>query len=192
VIILGIDPGTKGGLAIVSDGNGVGTLIDAIDIPTIGNGARERVDVMTVRDWIERHKPDLALIERSQAMPKQGASSGFKYGKATGALEATVMLCTVPLEIIEPTSWKRHWHLPPKDKERSRQRALELFPAVHAFLQRKKDHGRAEAILIALYGLRNSRVIAAPPGAQPGSNMKSEQLDLPSCSFPSEVSRHDH
>jgi crossover junction endodeoxyribonuclease RuvC len=177
VIVLGIDPGIRGGLAIVGDGNGVGTLIDAVDIPTVADGARERVAVLTVRDWITRHEPKLALIERAQAMPRQGASSGFKYGRAVGALEGAVALCGIPLEITEPTSWKHFWKLPPK-KEFSRQRALELFPSAHALFARKKDHGRAEAALIALYGLRNSRVIAAPTAAQPGSNMKSEQRDL--------------
>jgi crossover junction endodeoxyribonuclease RuvC len=169
MIILGVDPGIRGGLAVVSDTDGIAMLIDAIDIPTIGTGARERVDVAAVRDFIERYKPALALIERTQAMPRQGASSGFKYGRATGALETAIILCAVPIEIVEPTAWKRHWRLPGKDKERARQRALELFPAAHGLLARKKDHGRAEAALIALFGIRNSRVIAAPPGAQPGS-----------------------
>jgi crossover junction endodeoxyribonuclease RuvC len=168
-VALGIDPGIRGGLAVVDDHDGVGHLLGAIDIPVIGTGARERVDVAAVRDWILQHRPGFALIERAQAMPRQGASSGFKYGRATGALEAAVVVCAVPLEIIEPTAWKRFWKLPPKDKERSRQRALELFPAAHTLLARKKDHGRAEAALLAFYGLRNSRVIAAPPGAQPGS-----------------------
>src|SRR5262245_16773827 len=155
MLVVGVDCGVKGGLAAVADGNGVGTLLDAIDIPTVGDGARERVDVMAVRNWIQRHKPDFALIERAQAMPRQGASSGFKYGRATGALEAAVTLCAIPLEIIEPTAWKRFWKLPPKDKERSRQRALELFPAAHALLARKRDHGRAEAALIALTSVRH-------------------------------------
>ena len=97
-------------------------------------------------------------------MPKQGASSGFKYGRAVGALEATIVLCAVPIQIVEPSVWKRYWHLAGKDKERARQRALELFPSAHALLTRKK-----EAALIALYGLRNFRGNAAPPGAQPGS-----------------------
>jgi crossover junction endodeoxyribonuclease RuvC len=162
VIVLGIDPGIRGGHAIVGDGNGGGTLIDAVDIPTVGDGARDRVSVLMVRDWITRHKPNLALIERAQAMPRR-------------ALEAAVALCGIPLEITEPTSWKHFWKLPPKNKEFSRPRALELFPSAHALLARKKDHGRAEAALIGLDGLRASRVIAAPPGAQPGSNMKSEQ-----------------
>jgi crossover junction endodeoxyribonuclease RuvC len=162
--ILGIDPGIRGGLAIVNDGNGIGRLLDATDIPTVGDGAKERVDVAAVRDWLQHHKPAFALIERAQAMPRQGASGGFKSDRATGAL------CATPLEIIEPTARKTFWKLPPKGKERSWQRALELFPAAHGLLARKLDHGRAEAALIALYGLRNSRLTAAPPGAQPGSN----------------------
>jgi crossover junction endodeoxyribonuclease RuvC len=171
MFVCGIDPGIRGGLAIVNDVNGIGALRDTIDIPTIGDKARERVDVLTVRVWIERHRPDFALIERAQAMPRQGASSGFKYGRAVGALEAAVMLCGVPLEIIEPTAWKRFWKLPPKDKERSRQRALELFPAAHALLARKLDHGRAEAALIAVFGIRNSRSIAAPSEAPINANL---------------------
>jgi hypothetical protein len=174
MIVLGIDPGIRGGLAVVSDRDRIGTLIDAIDIPVVGSGARERVDVAAARDFVRQHRPDIALVERAQAMPRQGSSSGFKYGKATGALEAAIVLCAVPLEIVEATAWKHFWKLPPKDKERSRQRALELFPSAHALLARKKDHGRAEASLIALYGLRTSRAVPTSPG----SNMKSEQLGL--------------
>jgi crossover junction endodeoxyribonuclease RuvC len=169
VIALGIDPGIRGGLAVVSNDGERVVMVDAIDIPAIGSGARERVDAIAVQNFIRRHAPTLALIERAQAMPRQGASSGFKYGRATGALEAAIVLSSIPIEIVEPSIWKRHWRLPGKDKEFARQRALELFPAAHAFFARKKDHGRAEAALLALYGLRNSRVIAAPPGAQPGS-----------------------
>jgi crossover junction endodeoxyribonuclease RuvC len=129
VKLLGIDPGIHGGLAIVDADDGVGVLVDVIDIPTIGTGARERVDVVAIRDWILRHQPAFALVERAQAMPRQGASSGFKYGRATGALETVVALCAVPIEIVEPSVWKRAFRLPGKDKEAARQRALELFPA---------------------------------------------------------------
>jgi hypothetical protein len=80
----------------------------------------------------------------------------FKFGRAVGSIEATVVLCGIPHEIVEPSIWKRHFHLPGGDEERARQRALELFPAAHALLARKKDHGRAEAALIALHGLTKS------------------------------------
>jgi hypothetical protein len=61
------------------------------------------------------------------------------------------------MEIVEPSAWKKYWHLPGKDKEAARQRALPLFPAAHTLLARKRDHGRAEAALLALYGFHNSR-----------------------------------
>jgi hypothetical protein len=80
-------------------------------------------------------------------MPKQGASSGFKYGRAVGALEAVLACCEIPMTIVEPTAWKKAHHLRGGDKEAGRQRALQLFPAAHALLARKMDHGRAEALV---------------------------------------------
>jgi len=59
------------------------------------------------------------------------------------------------MTIIEPTAWKKAHHLRGGDKEGGRQRALQLFPSAHALLARKKDHGRAEAALIALAGVNH-------------------------------------
>ena len=156
--ILGVDPGIHGGLAIVAIDNATAPqLVDAIDIPVAGIGAKERVDVLALRAWIATHQPQHALIERAQAMPKQGASSsGFKYGRATGAIEAVIACCRIPTTIIEPSAWKKFRGLRGGEKESGRQRALQLFLAAHALLTRKKDHGRAEATLIALYGAKSS------------------------------------
>ena len=95
--ILGVDPGIHGGLAIVFvDANGAAPqLVDAIDIPVTGVGAKERVDVLAIRNWLAQHTPQHAFIERAQAMPKQGASSGFKYGRAVGAIEAVIACCAI-------------------------------------------------------------------------------------------------
>lgn len=149
--VLGVDPGIHGGLAIVElNGSTAPLLIDAVDIPVIGIGAKERVDAIALRTWIEAHRPDHAQFERGQAMPKHGASSGFKYGRAIGALEAAIALCGIPMTIIEPSVWKKFHGLRGGEKEASRQRALQLFPTAHALLARKKDHGRSEAALLAL------------------------------------------
>ena len=140
-------------LAVVAIANGAApVLVECIDIPVVGTGAKERVDVAAIRNFIDRHRPVRTLIERAQAMPRQGSSSGFKYGRAVGAIEATVALCSIPMEIVEPSAWKRFWHLPGKDKEAARQKAVQLFPGAHAVLARKRDHGRSEAMLVALYG----------------------------------------
>src|SRR5262249_36433339 len=85
---LGGDSGIRGGLAVVDINDGTASqLVDAIDIPTTGVGAKERVDVLAIRAWIRLHQPQHAFIERAQAFPKQGSSSGFKYGRAVGAIE---------------------------------------------------------------------------------------------------------
>ena len=113
--VVGVDPGIAGGLAIVEIiDDAAPVVVSAIDVPIVGSGAKERVDVLAIRDWIELHRPAFACIERAQAMPEQGASSGFKYGRAVGALEATVALCGVPVQIVEPSLWKCALRLPGK------------------------------------------------------------------------------
>jgi Holliday junction resolvasome RuvABC endonuclease subunit len=100
--VLGIDPGINGGAAIIEITDGAAPrLLDAIDVPTVGSGAKQRVNVAGLRQWIQSHRPDYAAVERGQAMPRQGASSGFKFGRACGALEATVACCEIPVSIIE-------------------------------------------------------------------------------------------
>jgi Holliday junction resolvasome RuvABC endonuclease subunit len=169
--ILGADGGIRGGLAVIDIVDGTAPqLIDAIDIPVAGVGAKERVDALSVRAWIETHRPDHAVIERAQVMPKQGASSGFKYGRAIGSLEAVIACCEIPLTIIEPTAWKKFHGLRGGEKEASRQRALMLFPSSHTLFARKKDHGRAEAAVIAL---THQRVSALAEKAQPTAPISS-------------------
>jgi crossover junction endodeoxyribonuclease RuvC len=149
----GVDVGVRGGAAAIGvDDNGVVRLLDAIDIPTTGVKAKERVDAIALRSWLAKYQPQHVYVERAQALPRQGSSSGFKYGRAVGAIEAIIVCCEIPLTIIEPSAWKNFHHLYGKDEEGSRQRALQLFPAAHELFARKKDHGRAEAALIALYG----------------------------------------
>jgi crossover junction endodeoxyribonuclease RuvC len=153
MIIAGIDPGIRGGLAVIHvNGGSAPLLLEAVDIPTVGTGARERVDVIALRDWVRKQKPEWAYIERAQAMPKQGSSSGFKYGRSVGAIEAILVCCEVPVTIIEPSAWKAFHHLRGKDKEAGRQRAIEIFPHAHKCFARKMDHGRADAALIAFFG----------------------------------------
>lgn len=161
MIVLGIDPGLTGGLALIESGERP-RVIKAIDIPITGSDAKQRIDVTAVIRFMKGASH--GFIERAQAMPDQGASSGFIYGRAVGALEACVIGMGIPLTVIESSAWKKtHGLIKPSGmdgkawgkvvKENSRQRALQLFPEAHEMLARKMDHGRAEAILIARHGL---------------------------------------
>lgn len=153
--VLGIDPGLSGGLAIVKAGPHSNSLIGAIDIPVAGEDAKKRIDVSVIVRWLQEYEPDVAYIERAQAMPDQGASSGFHYGRAVGYLEATCLAMFIPLHIIEVRAWKKLFQLPGKlngGAEMARQRVIQMFPDKAHLFARKKDHGRAEAALIAAYG----------------------------------------
>jgi hypothetical protein len=66
----GCDPGIHGGQAVVVLEDGAAPqLFDAIDIPTAGLKAKERVDTIALRDWIVGHQPQHAFIECGQTMP---------------------------------------------------------------------------------------------------------------------------
>jgi Holliday junction resolvasome RuvABC endonuclease subunit len=131
--VLGIDPGAvSGGLAILEIMDGAALqLVHVIDLPTVGVKAKQRIDVLALRNWIQQHRPDHAYIERGQAHPQQGASSGFKYGRGCGSLETVIQLLEIPMTIVEPSVWKRKFHLRGKDKEGARQLALLQFPNKH-------------------------------------------------------------
>jgi crossover junction endodeoxyribonuclease RuvC len=159
--IVGVDPGLSGACALLEIANSDTTLVDVIDAPIIGSGAKQSVDVIQLQEWLLRHAPRCAFLERAQAMPKQGASSGFKYGRVVGALEAVLTVSAIAITMIEPSKWKRHFHLQGADKEGARGLAIRLYPGRHHFFARKKDHGRAEAVLIALYGAQT--VLHAEP-----------------------------
>jgi hypothetical protein len=139
--ILGIDPGVCGGIALLTS-----DAIEAHDIPTVAGELNVDELLRIIRDA----KPDMGVIERASSRPRQGVSSTFKFGQAYGALRAIVSLCQVPQHLVSPTVWKRHFALD-ADKEKSRALAIRLWPGCGLF-NRKKDHGRAEAALIARYG----------------------------------------
>jgi hypothetical protein len=160
--ILGVDCGIRGGLAVLEiNDNTAPQMLAAIDAPVVGVKAKERIDVIALQEWLLQHKPAHAYVERAQSMPRQGSSSGFKYGKATGSLETTIVLCGIPIEIIEASAWKKFFHLHAGDKEGARQLALQRFPSAHALLARRKDHNRAEAMLIALFASARAGRVAA-------------------------------
>ena len=139
--ICGIDPGVTGGIAFVRGGE-----VIAIDIPS----ADGEIDIGAVIDQLKLFNPTVAFIERASARPGQGVSSTFNFGAAYGALKACVAAHGVPVHLVSPAKWKKHFGLD-SDKEKSRALAIRLWPRSEAF-RRKKDHGRAEAALIARYG----------------------------------------
>ena len=118
----------------------------------MGEGKNRVVNPIALAEIIRRWSPTEAIVERVHAMPAQGVSSTFKFGHTAGRIDATVLLCGVPMRLVTPRQWKRYFRLGP-DKEDARRLAIERHPRIADRLDRKKDEGRAEALLIATYHL---------------------------------------
>mgnify|MGYP000013443805 CR=1 FL=1 len=155
MIILGIDPGLTGALALV----GKGGLIDMQDMPvmprSVGGTVKSQVNAaglhQLLQEWVRGHDKNefMVFIERVNAMPKQGSASTFSLGHTTGIIEGVICAYGLAHEMIQPHAWKKHFKLT-SDKDHARALAQRYYP--EAALSRKKDHGRAEAALIARYG----------------------------------------
>jgi crossover junction endodeoxyribonuclease RuvC len=141
--ILAIDPGLTGGVALYFPAQ---DAITAEDMPVVGGD----VDVATLSARIAQMKPDLAIVELVASRPGQGVASVFRFGVGFGMVRGVVAASGVPMHLVTPAKWKRHFGLD-SDKEKARALALRLWPTRADLFSRKKDHGRAEASLLARY-----------------------------------------
>lgn len=143
--VMGIDPGLSGAIAFIFESDPHRIAVE--DMPVVDGNVSAPILAQTIRKFA----PSYAVIEHVNAMPKQGVSSTFNFGKAFGQVIGVGGALNIPLHFVTATKWKRRFHLS-ADKEEARAMALRLFPACATSFARKKDHGRAEAALIAKYG----------------------------------------
>ena len=152
MIIAGVDPGAQGAIAIIdSDLN----VFMVADMPK---------DNKTFVDIIRnnKYKPDVTFMEDVHALPKQSTVASFTFGKNVGKAELLAW-CLGNVRPVTPTVWKKKLCLKRDSKEskteykhKSIELAKRLFPEAEYCLKASKD-GRAEALLIAYYGLLNER-----------------------------------
>lgn len=136
-----------------------GTKLIVEDVPTVTYKASKKnktvINLPALADLFNVFfsGADHAYVEQVNAMPGQGVTSMFNFGEAYGTLKMGVAMAGVPYTLISPVKWKAEMALN-SDGEKSRSRALTLFPAESKFFARKMDHNRAEAALLAWYGYR--------------------------------------
>ncbi|MGE5548417.1 MAG: hypothetical protein ACM33T_16045 [Solirubrobacterales bacterium] len=92
-----------------------------------------------------------AFVEAVGAMPGQGVSSVFAFGKVFGLVLGILAANFIPHTLVPPQRWKRTLGVP-ADKDGARARASQLLPAHAGLWCRAKDDGRAEAALLAYFG----------------------------------------
>jgi crossover junction endodeoxyribonuclease RuvC len=150
-IHIGIDPGASGAIAVL----GPETALTVHDMPVMG--PRAQVNAAALADLLREAtlgRPCHVWVEAAHAMPRQGVVSTFAFGRSLGTIEGVVAALCLPLTLVSSASWKRALGVA-RDKRAAIARAVQLRPDAASLLTRARDHGRAEAILIALYGSRS-------------------------------------
>jgi crossover junction endodeoxyribonuclease RuvC len=151
MIHIAIDPGLTGAIAAIDDS---AQLVLCADLPVTRDNKLAWIDSNDLTGlFLEclQGRPARITLERSQAMPGQGVSSTFCTGVVMGSILAACQRISVPLTLVTAAVWKRSMGLD-SSKSVSLDKARLQFPT--ADLDRKKDHNRAEALLLAEYSRR--------------------------------------
>lgn len=164
-IVIGIDPGVGGALAVLHRGS-----VRVYDAPTLsvkrGKSIKKQLDQVQWCALVRRLSlvgPTLAVIELVNGFGNvrgapggggQSASAAFAFGRTTGAMECALAAFEIPTHFVAPGKWKRDMSVP-ADKDGARLVASRLMPYGAAQWPLKKHDGRAEAALLALYGLQH-------------------------------------
>ena len=142
MIYVGIDPGLKGGIAIITDD---AAMAYPYSDETLRNIARSLTN-----------ESARCCLEQVHAMPKQGVSSTFKFGVSYGYIKGILEMAGLSYQEIPPQRWKKEFGLN-SDKTASIDVCKRLFPSVslRATERCRTDHdGMAEALLMAEYARR--------------------------------------
>lgn len=155
-LILGIDPGLSGALAYFN--YQLNEIHSLHDMPIHEIKGKRHLDYYALTRLIKTYSPStaFAVIEDVSAMPGQGVTSMFRFGQAFGVAQGAVAAAEIPMTFVRPSVWKSAMNLS-HDKDDSRRKASHLFPKDIEKWARKKDDGRAEALLLAVFAARNTK-----------------------------------
>lgn len=141
-MLIAIDPGLSGAIACLTF---EGEPLWVVDLPHLKVDNHTYVDTSQVKKLCYGYVT--AIMEKPYIMPRQrGADTIYmNYGRLTVAFKAW--------KEVAPRTWKKALGLG-RQKDASLRLAREHFPTMADRLTRKKDDGRAEALLIGLWYLR--------------------------------------
>jgi crossover junction endodeoxyribonuclease RuvC len=162
VIVGGVDVGLSGAIALL-DTSGEETP-QIWDMPTLqlsrGGKVKREVNAYVLADMLRAQRIGHLFIEQVWAMPGQGSSSGFALGQAFGVARGVAAAIGIPMTFVAPKKWKADLGVPAA-KDGARARASQLLPSAADQWPLVKHDGRAEAALIALWGIRSLNLIAS-------------------------------
>lgn len=142
----GIDVGNKGGIAVIDDNNKIVYLSPMRQLALI--------ECFSKRKW---DTGIIVCVEKVSAMPGQGVTGMFNFGKSAGFIEGVLAACFIPYQLVSPQTWKKEFGLIHKNKSDSIHVCKQLFPDINLFPTercRKESDGLAESVLMSLYSKR--------------------------------------
>lgn len=156
-IVMAIDPGLTGACALLGDG-----FADVFDLPAKDDPATgRRIDAVALAALLPQKLPEGATVRvciESLANGGFGRTSAATVGSqfwTQGTLVSTLELLGLQVDAFIPVpTWKRFFDLagkrddPATTMRRARELASQFYPDLADFVQRQRDHNRAEAILI--------------------------------------------
>lgn len=150
--IAGVDPGQKGGIALINGQiTGHRQVVHMEPMPEL----RGFYNILSSHDIAH------VFIEKAQSMPKCGVASSFSYGRHFGELIGTLVAMKLPFTLVRPTEWTKVIHFGTDGdlslKERTYQAMLQLYPDQNflASPRCKKFHdGMTDALALAEFGMR--------------------------------------
>lgn len=150
MIYIGIDPGRKGAWAIIQDG--------VAPIVTPWNDTFFVSDLHGLMEMARLHcEGVVCALEKVGAMPHQGVTSMFNFGKSYGFIQGVLTAFGIPYQLVPPGVWKREFSIVQKGKTGSVDVCKRLFPDVSLFPSercRKESDGMSDALCLAEYARR--------------------------------------
>lgn len=136
--IIGIDPGTNGGIAWITDGK-----------PCVEKMPDTLQDLWELIRDVASGGNCHAYIEQVHSSPQMGVKSAFTFGNGFGHLEMALTAAGIPFTRTRPQVWQKELGCLTKgDKNITKRKAQELFPSL------KVTHATADSLLIATYGTK--------------------------------------
>lgn len=151
-LFIGIDPGLSGAIAFYDLESGKLAVDDMPTVEIKRNGKdKKEINPHALADFFTGiDVPCSAVLERVGAMPGQGVTSVFSFGRSVGVIEGVLAASFIKVTIVTPQTWQKAAGVR-GGKDGARLRASELFPAYAPLFSRKKDDGRADAAIMAWY-----------------------------------------
>ena len=153
MIIIGIDPGLSGAIAVLENNK----VLNIFDMPVMSEGKKNKRQLNSallvdlIKENIDINDEVSVVVEQVNAMPGQGVTSMFNFGQTFGAIKGICAALKLPIFFVRPSKWKKHFELINSSKDASRTKVIEMYPTLSGQLAKKRDVNKSDAVLIAKF-----------------------------------------